>query len=130
MDTPTLQNCYFFFRLFFKKPLDKRLSCFLAIMTRENIEAQHLNTILQKKLLTTNILYLAKQIEGHEKGFQNTFFPSIMTKSALSRPDSKGTLYQSSNCPRNRNPVKSAGLPFSITPQSIPTVSAPPRVAI
>jgi len=61
MDTPRLSKLLFFFRLLFKKPLDKRLSRFLAIMTRVNIEAQHLNTILQKKLPTTNILYPAKQ---------------------------------------------------------------------
>ena len=61
MDTPRLSKLLFFFRLLFKKPLDKRLSRFLAIMTRVNIEAQHLNTILQKKLPTTNILFPAKQ---------------------------------------------------------------------
>ena len=61
MDTPRLSKLLFFFRLLFKKPLDKRLSRFLAIMTRVNIEAQHLNTILQKKLPTTNILCPAKQ---------------------------------------------------------------------
>jgi len=61
MDTPRLSKLLFFFRLLFKKPLDKRLSRFLAIMTRINIEAQHLNTILQKKLPTTNILFPAKQ---------------------------------------------------------------------
>jgi len=57
---PAFQN-YYFFRLLFKKPLDKRLSHFLTIMTPINIEAQHLNTILQKKLPTTNILFPAKQ---------------------------------------------------------------------
>ena len=61
MDTPRLSKLLFFFRLLFKKPLDKRLSCFLAIMTRINIEAQHLNIILQKKLPITNILYPVKQ---------------------------------------------------------------------
>ena len=61
MDTPRLSKPLFFFRLLFKKPLDKRLSRFLAIMTRVNIEAQYLNTILQKKFPTTNILYAAKQ---------------------------------------------------------------------
>ena len=61
MGTPCLSKLLFFFRLLFKKPLDKRLSRFLAIMTRVNIEAQYLNTILQKKLPTTNILCPAKQ---------------------------------------------------------------------
>ena len=61
MDTPRISKLLFFFRLLFKKPLDKRLSHFLAIMMRINIEAQHLNTILQKKLPTTNILFPAKQ---------------------------------------------------------------------
>ena len=42
MDTPRLSKLLFFFRLLFKKPLDKRLSRFLAIMTRVNIEAQRL----------------------------------------------------------------------------------------
>ncbi len=44
---PAFQN-YCFFRLLFKKPLDRRLSHFLAIMTRITIEAQHLKKILQK----------------------------------------------------------------------------------
>jgi len=48
MGTPRLSKLLFFFRLLFKKPLDKRPSHFLAIMTRINIETQHLNTILQK----------------------------------------------------------------------------------
>ena len=48
MDTPRLSKLLFFFRLLFKKPLDKRLSRFLAIMTHLNIEARQLNTILQK----------------------------------------------------------------------------------
>ena len=61
MDTPRLSKLLFFFRLLFKKPLDKRLSRFLAIMTYVKIEAQHLNTILQKKFPTTNILCPAKQ---------------------------------------------------------------------
>ena len=61
MDTPRLSKLLFFFRLLFKKPLDKRLSRFLAIMTRVNIEAQHLNTILQKKRPAANILCPAKQ---------------------------------------------------------------------
>ena len=61
MDTPRLSKLLFFFRLLLKKPLDKRLSRFLVIMTRVNIEAQHLNIILQKKLPITNILYPAKQ---------------------------------------------------------------------
>ena len=61
MDTPHLSKLLFFFRLLFKKPLDKRLSRFLAIMTYVKIEAQHLNTILQKKFPATNILYAAKQ---------------------------------------------------------------------
>ena len=61
MDTPRLSKLLFFFRLLFKKPLDKRLSHFLAIMTRKNIKTQDLNTILQKKLPTTNILFPAKQ---------------------------------------------------------------------
>jgi len=61
MDTPRLSKLLFFFRLLFKKPLDKRLSRFLAIMTRVNIEVQRLNTILQKKLPTTYILCPAKQ---------------------------------------------------------------------
>ena len=42
---PPLSEPLFFFRLLFKKPLDKRLSCFLAIMTRVNIEVQRLNAI-------------------------------------------------------------------------------------
>ncbi len=61
MDIPRLSKLLFFFRLLFKKPLDRRLSHFLAIMKRVNIKAQHLNTILQKKLPTTNILCPAKQ---------------------------------------------------------------------
>ncbi len=61
MDTPRLSKPLFFFRLLFKKPLDKRLSLFLAIMTRVNIGAQRLNTIYKKKLPTTNILCLEKQ---------------------------------------------------------------------
>ena len=69
MDTPRLSKPLFFFRLLFKKPLDKRLSHFLPIMTRINIEAQHLNTIFKKKLQTTSILFPERQIEGHVKGF-------------------------------------------------------------
>ena len=73
MDTPCLSKLLFFFRLLFKKPLDKRLSRFLAIMTRAKIKAQYLNTILQKKLPTTNILCPAIQQKATKKAFKILF---------------------------------------------------------
>jgi hypothetical protein len=65
---PAFHNFYFF-RLLFTKPLGKRLSRFLAIMTRANTTTQNLKTMSQKKLTTTNARSHAKQIEGYDKGF-------------------------------------------------------------